>query len=64
MVGGTDPTLVTVTVPLYDDPTAGWVLLAGHHLRLEMSFPFVVSSTTRFYYGDAVYPGALTIGLA
>ena len=28
-----------------------------------MSFPFVVSSTTRFYYGDGVYPGALTLGL-
>jgi hypothetical protein len=28
-----------------------------------MSFPFVVSSTTRFYYGDDVYSGALTLGL-
>jgi hypothetical protein len=64
VVGGATPTLVTVTVPLFDDdPTAGWVLLAGHHLRLEMAFPFVVSSTTRFYYGDGVYPGALTLGL-
>jgi len=64
VVGAANPTKVTITVPLYDDPTAGWVLLSGHHLRLEMSFPFVTSSTTRFYYGDAVYPGALTIGLA
>jgi hypothetical protein len=65
VIGGTDPTKVSVTVPLFDDdPTAGWLLLSGHHLRLEMSFPFVVSSTTRFYYGDDVYPGALTLGLA
>jgi hypothetical protein len=63
VVGGADPTLVTVTVPLFDDPTAGWLLLPQHHLRLEMSFPFAVSSTTRFYYGDDVYPGALTLGL-
>ena len=65
VVGGADPTQVTITVPLDDkDATAGWVLLAGHHLRLEMGFPFVVSSTTRFYYGDAVFPGSLTLGFA
>jgi hypothetical protein len=64
VVGGADPTHVTVKVPLFEDPKAGWVLLKGHHLRLEMSFPFVVSSTTRFYYGDKVYAGALTVGYA
>ena len=63
VVGGADPTRVTITVPLYDDHTSGWVLLSGHHLRLDLSFPFVVSSTTRFYYGDGVYPAAITLGL-
>jgi hypothetical protein len=64
VVGGADPTHVTVKVPMFDTANTGWVLLKGHHLRLEMSFPFVVSSTTRFYYGDKVYAGALTVGFA
>jgi hypothetical protein len=63
VVGGADPTLVSITVPL-GDPGTGWVLLAGHQLRLELTFPFVVSSTTRLYYGDGTYPSALTIGMA
>lgn len=64
VVGGADPTHVSVTVPLDKDPGTGWLLLAGHQLRLELTFPFVVSSTTRLYYGDGTYPSALTIGLA
>jgi hypothetical protein len=41
----------------------GYVIPAGHTLRIEMSFPFLVSSTTRFYYGDALYDSGITLGV-
>ncbi|MDQ1402738.1 MAG: hypothetical protein QOG03_1054 [Actinomycetota bacterium] len=43
--------------------TGGYVLPAGHTLRIEMSFPYLVSSSTRLYYGDATYPSRITLGV-
>jgi hypothetical protein len=30
---------------------------------MSMSFPYVVSSTTRLYYGDGTYPSGISLGI-
>jgi hypothetical protein len=56
-VGGSQPTEVSLSLPI----TGGWQLLAGHHLQISMTFPFVTSSTMRLYYGDATYPSGISL---
>jgi hypothetical protein len=57
VAGGAEPTKVDLTVPMRDT----WLLPQYEQLVLVMSFPYLVSSATRFYYGDATYPSGLKL---
>jgi hypothetical protein len=59
VIGGATPTRRDYSYAI----AGGYVLPAGHTLRIEMSFPYLVSSSTRFYYGDATYPSGITLGV-
>jgi hypothetical protein len=59
VVGGSEPTRLDFTYPI----PGGFFIPKGHHLVMTMSFPYVVSSTTRLYYGDPTYPSGITLGV-
>jgi hypothetical protein len=59
VVGGNTVAPVTASYPI----DGGWTVVAGHHLELRLTFPYVVGSTTRLYYGDATYASGMTLGI-
>jgi hypothetical protein len=65
VVGGSEPTELNISYAV-NPGGGGWFMPAGDHLELTVTFPFLVSSTTRLYYGDAAYDSgvAITTGTA